>query len=165
MPLHLRTTFCSTRTIQERGDSGGRAHARPEDGNSGRTSGQMSGETARVVREVQRNLIVMKAKQTDTEVAVEQAQQLADELREIAELISERFSRAEARERALTYLRGLLSPVERKNGWQLAEEAGDETQYATQHLLGRAVWSADEVRNDLRDYVVKHLGDEGGALV
>src|SRR5262249_24573217 len=107
----------------------------------------------------------MKAKQTDTEVAVEQAQQWADELHEIAELISERFSRAEARERAVTYLRGVLSPVERKNGWQLAEEAGDETPYATQHLLGRAVWNADEVRNDLRDYVVKHLGDEDGVLV
>jgi len=107
----------------------------------------------------------MKAKQTDAEVAVEQAQQWADELQEIAELISERFSRAEARERAVTYLRGLMSPVERKNGWQLAEEAGDETPYATQHLLGRAVWSADEVRNDLREYVVRHLGDEGGILV
>ena len=107
----------------------------------------------------------MKAKQTDTQVAVEQAQRWADEQKEIAELISERFSRAEARERALTYLRGLLSPVERKNGRQLAEEAGDETPYATQHLLGRAVWSADEVRNDLRDYVVKHLSDGGGVLV
>src|SRR5437660_12359826 len=107
----------------------------------------------------------MKAKQTDTEVAVEQAQQWADELQEIAELISERFSRAEARERALTYLRGLMSPVERKNSWQLAEEAGDETPYATQHLLGRAVWSADEVRDDLRDYVVKYLGGEEGGLV
>jgi SRSO17 transposase len=107
----------------------------------------------------------MKAKQTDTEVAVEQAQQWADELREIAELISERFSRAEARERAVTYLRGLLSPVERKNGWQLAEEAGDQTPYATQHLLGRAVWSADEIRDDLREYVVKHLGAEDGVLV
>ena len=100
----------------------------------------------------------MKAKQTDTEAAVEQAQQWADELGEIAELISDRFSRAEARERAVIYLRGLLSPAERKNSWQLAEEAGDETPYATQHLLGRAVWSADEVRDDLRDYVVKHLG-------
>src|SRR5215475_15131668 len=107
----------------------------------------------------------MKAKQTDTEAAVEQAQQWADELGEIAELISDRFSRAEARERAVNYLRGLLSPVERKNSWQLAEEAGDETPYATQHLLGRAVWSADEVRNDLRDYVVKHLGCEDGVLV
>jgi SRSO17 transposase len=109
--------------------------------------------------------IVMKAKQTDTEAAVEQAQQWADELGEVAELISDRFSRAEARERAVNYLRGLLSPVERKNSWQLAEEAGDETPYATQHLLGRAVWSADEVRDDLRDYVVKHLGREDGVLV
>lgn len=107
----------------------------------------------------------MKAKQTDTEVAVEQAQQWADELEEVAELISERFSRTEARERALTYLRGLMSPVERKNGWQLAEQAGDETPYATQHLLGRAVWNADEVRDDLRHYVVRHLGDEDGVLV
>ena len=62
-------------------------------------------------------------------------------------------------------MQGLLSPVERKNGWQLAEEAGDETPYATQHLLGRAVWSADEVRDDLQQYVVKHLGDPGGVVV
>jgi SRSO17 transposase len=107
----------------------------------------------------------MKAKQTDTEAAVEQAQRLADELGEIADLISDRFSRAEARERAVNYLRGLLSPVERKNGWQLAEEAGDETPDATQHLLGRSVWSADEVRNDLADYVVKRLGREDEVLV
>jgi SRSO17 transposase len=86
-------------------------------------------------------------------------------LGEIAELIGGRFPRSEPRERAMTYLRGLLSPVERKNGWQLAEEAGDQTPYATQHLLGRAVWSADEVRDDLRDYVVKHLGDEDAVLV
>jgi SRSO17 transposase len=59
----------------------------------------------------------------------------------------------------------LLSPVERKNGWQLAEEAGDQTPYATQHLLGRAVWSADEVRDDLQTYVVKHLGNPDGVLV
>lgn len=107
----------------------------------------------------------MEAKQTDTQVAVEQAQRWANELEEIGELINGRFSRSEARQRALTYLRGLLSPVERKNGWQLAEEAGDETPYATQHLLGRAVWNADEVRNDLHDYVVKHLGDETGVVV
>jgi hypothetical protein len=50
-----------------------------------------------------------------------------------------------------------MSPVERKNGWQLAERAGDETPYVTQHLLGRAVWSADEVRDDLCNYVVKYL--------
>lgn len=107
----------------------------------------------------------MKTKQTDTEVAVKQAQRWARGLEEIAALINGRFSRSEVRERALTYLRGLLSPAERKNGWQLAEEAGDETPYATQHLLGRAVWNADEVRNDLQDYVVKQLGDEDAVVV
>jgi SRSO17 transposase len=59
----------------------------------------------------------------------------------------------------------LLSPVERKNGWQLAEAAGDPTPYATQHLLGRADWDADAVREDLRAYVVEHLGDAGAVLV
>lgn len=59
----------------------------------------------------------MKAKRTDTEVAVEQAQHWADELQEVAALIGERFSRSEARDRAPTYLRGLVSPVERKHGW------------------------------------------------
>jgi SRSO17 transposase len=109
--------------------------------------------------------IVMNAKQTEHALALRQTRSWAKELEEIAALIGDQFSRSELRERALTYLRGLLSPVERKNGWQLAEEAGDQTPYATQHLLGRAVWSADEVRDDLREYVVKHLGDEDGVLV
>jgi SRSO17 transposase len=109
--------------------------------------------------------IVMKTKRSESELAVEQAQLWANESEEIAELIGGRFPRSELRERAMTYLRGLLSPVERKNGWQLAEEAGDETPYATQHLLGRAVWSADEVRDNLRDYVVKYLGDEDAVVV
>jgi SRSO17 transposase len=107
----------------------------------------------------------MKKEPTESEAAVDQAQQWASGLNEIAALLSQRFPRAEPRERALTYLRGLLSPVERKNGWQLAEEAGDETPYATQHLLGRARWSADEVRDDLRDYVVAHLSEEAAVLV
>jgi SRSO17 transposase len=76
-----------------------------------------------------------------------------------------RFARAEARRRVQAYLVGLLSPVERKNGWQLAAVAGDRTPYATQHLLGRADWDADLVRDDLRGYVVEHLGDPGAVLV
>jgi SRSO17 transposase len=63
------------------------------------------------------------------------------------------------------YLRGLLSPVERKNGWQLAEQAGDTKPYGVQHLLGRAEWSADEVRDDLRSYVVEHFNDTKAVLV
>lgn len=58
----------------------------------------------------------MKAHQTPEELAVRQAQSWAEELEEIAALIGGRFSRSELRERALIYLRGLLSPIERKNG-------------------------------------------------
>src|SRR5438105_9378751 len=107
----------------------------------------------------------MKKDRTETETAIEQAEQWADGLAEIATLIASRFPRAEPRERAVTYLLGLLSSVERKIGWQLAEEAGEETPYAMQHLMGRAVWSADEVRDDLRAYVVEQLSDERGVLV
>jgi SRSO17 transposase len=107
----------------------------------------------------------MTAKRSDSAVAVDQAHRWASELEEIGELMGKRFPRAEPRRRAMTYLRGLLSPVERKNGWQLAEEAGDKTPYALQHLLGRAVWSAEEVRDDLQQYVVKYLGDREGVLV
>jgi SRSO17 transposase len=75
------------------------------------------------------------------------------------------FPRAEPRRQVATYLHGLLSPVERKNGWQLAEAAGAATPYAMQHLLGRAVWDADAVRDALRTYVVEHLGDAAAVLV
>ena len=62
-------------------------------------------------------------------------------------------------------LRGLLSPLERKNGWQLAEQAGDATPDGVQRLLSSYIWDADLVRDDLRDYVVEHLGCAGGVLV
>jgi SRSO17 transposase len=107
----------------------------------------------------------MRTKQSDGAEALDQAHRWAAELEEIGELIGKRFPRAEPRQRALTYVQGLLSPMERKNGWQLAEEAGDKTPYARQHLLGRAVWSAEEVRDDVRKYVVKYLGDSEGVLV
>lgn len=86
-------------------------------------------------------------------------------LTEVATRIETRFARAEARHRALAYLQGLLSPAERKNGWQLAEVSGDATPYGVQHLLGRARWDADAVRDDLRCYVREHLGDPQAVLV
>jgi SRSO17 transposase len=83
----------------------------------------------------------------------------------VAALIGKEFPRAEPRQRATAYVRGLISPIERKNGWQLAEQAGEEQPYGMQHLLGRAVWSADAVRDDLRTYVVEHLGEPDAVLV
>src|SRR3954468_6916422 len=79
--------------------------------------------------------------------------------------VGRRFARAEPRRRALAYVRGLLSPVECKNGWQLAELAGEPTPDGMQHLLARADWDADQVRDDLRAYVVEQLGEEHAVLV
>jgi len=79
--------------------------------------------------------------------------------------IGPRFGRAEPRRRARAYLRGLLTPVERKNGWQLAEAAGDATPDGVQEFLSRVHWDADAVCCDLQAYVVEHLGDPDGVLV
>lgn len=75
------------------------------------------------------------------------------------------FARREAQHRVGAYLRGLLSPMERKNGWQVAEAVGDTTPYGVQHLLGRAQWDAAEVCKALGVYLVEHLGDPQAVLV
>ncbi len=83
----------------------------------------------------------------------------------VCERIGPCFARSETRERVQAYLRGLLSPVERKNGWQLAEEAGETTPYAMQYLLNRAVWESDAVRDRLQAYVREMIADADGMLV
>jgi len=88
-----------------------------------------------------------------------------EELEVVGERLSAHFTRSEARERAQDYLRGLLSEAERKNSWQLAEVAGNATPYGVQHLLGRANWDADAVRDELRGYVVEHLAGDGSVLI
>ncbi len=89
----------------------------------------------------------------------------AGSLDAVLERIAPRFARAEPRRRAAAYLHGLLAPVERKNGWQLAEAAGDATPDGVQDFLSRAQWDADAVRDDLQAYVVEHLGDADAVLV
>jgi SRSO17 transposase len=79
--------------------------------------------------------------------------------------IAGRFQRAEVRERARRYLAGLLDRVDRKNGWQLAEHLGERGPQGVQRLLNAAHWDADAVRDDLRSYVVAHLGAPDGVLV
>ena len=83
----------------------------------------------------------------------------------VAERIGARFRRCEQRLHAGRYLRGLLACVERKNGWQLAEELGEETPTNLQHFIARAEWDADQVRDDLREYVVEQLGESDGVLI
>ena len=98
---------------------------------------------------------------------LEQEEVLAWEagLRALHERIAGRFRRPEGGQRALAYLQGLLGPMERKNGWQLAAYAGDATPFGMQRLLARYRWDEDGVRDDLREYVVEHLGDEQAVLV
>ena len=86
-------------------------------------------------------------------------------LTEVERWLMPHFARREAQHRAWAYIRGLLSPAERKNGWQLAEVNGDATPYGVQHLLGRARWDDEAVRDDLRAYLVKHLGEPQAVLV
>jgi SRSO17 transposase len=99
------------------------------------------------------------------ETALKQVHDWAAELEALCERLAPRFGRVEVRRRASGFLHGLLSGAERKNGWQLAEQVGDTTPDGMQRLLNHARWDADQVRDDLRDYVVEHLGDPGGVLV
>ena len=80
-------------------------------------------------------------------------------------LVAGRFFRVEPRLRARAYVRGLLAPLASKNGWTLAEAAGDATPDGMQRLLNRAAWDADGVRDDVRAYVAGHLGSADGVLV
>jgi SRSO17 transposase len=84
---------------------------------------------------------------------------------EIQRRIGPRFARSEQRQRVRRYVAGLLGPVERKNGWQLAEHAGEARPYGMQRLLAGAKWDADAVRDDLRAYVLEHLSDPRAVLV
>jgi SRSO17 transposase len=79
--------------------------------------------------------------------------------------VAGRFFRVEPRLRARAYVRGLLAPLAGKNGWTLAEAAGDATPDGMQRLLNRATWDDDGVRDDVRAYVVRHLGAADGVLV
>ena len=72
------------------------------------------------------------------------------------------FTRSEPREQAAKYMRGLMSDVKRKNGWQLAEALGDQRPDATQRLLYHAKWDADAARDELQQYIIENLGDDEG---
>ncbi|MFI6693903.1 transposase, partial [Streptomyces sp. NPDC050433] len=89
----------------------------------------------------------------------------AAELEELLLRVGRRFSRADLRWRMRAYVRGLLGSVSRKNGWQLAEFAGHSTPDGLQNLLNRARWDAEELRDDLQEYVAEKLGDEDGTLI
>jgi SRSO17 transposase len=80
-------------------------------------------------------------------------------------MVADRFPRIEPRLQARAYVRGLLAPLASKNSWTLAEAAGNKTPDKMQRLLNRASWDADGVRDDVRGYVARHMGDASGVLI
>ena len=86
-------------------------------------------------------------------------------LDELHERIAGRFGRAEPRARVREYVSGLVTGLERKNGWTLAEHAGEVCPDGMQRLLRRADWDVDGVRDDVRAYVIEQLGDKDGVLI
>jgi SRSO17 transposase len=86
-------------------------------------------------------------------------------LEELLGRVAGRFGRVEPRRRARAFVLGLLAELPRKNCWTIAEHAGNPGPDGMQHLLARAVWDHDGVRDDLRDYLVEHLGDPEAVLV
>jgi len=89
----------------------------------------------------------------------------AQELFRLHARLAPRFARREPRRRALAYLQGILSETARKNGWQLAEHAGEARPDGMHRLLSQAIWDTDGVRDDLRSYVLEQLGTESVVLV
>src|SRR5258706_6423967 len=91
--------------------------------------------------------------------------QSAQVVTELVVRIGLHFRRAEVRKRVGRYLQGLLASVERKNGWQMAEELGEANAHGVQRLLEEADWDEEAVRDELRTYVIEQLGEPAGILV
>lgn len=112
---------------------------------------------------------VRRASSTATALVVEDGVVVVDtaltELDRLHERIASRFARAEPRARVRAYVAGLAAGLERKNGWTLAEQAGEVSPDGMQRLLRKADWDVDGVRDDVRDYIVEHLGAADGVLI
>jgi SRSO17 transposase len=100
-----------------------------------------------------------------TDAVARQVGAVEAEVEAVAARLRPRFRRRAAHRHAGAYLRGLLGEVERKNGWQLAEHAGYSHPRTMQRVLDRSAWEADEVRDDLRAFVIEHLSEPDGVLV
>jgi SRSO17 transposase len=100
-----------------------------------------------------------------TDAVARQVGAVEAEVEAVAARLRTRFRRRAAHRHAGAYLRGLLGEVERKNGWQLAEHAGYSHPRTMQRVLDRSAWEADEVRDDLRAFVIEHLSEPDGVLV
>src|SRR5438874_943491 len=102
---------------------------------------------------------------TETKTTASDVCRWVQTLFRLHERLAPRFARPEPYRRVLAYLQGILSETSRKNGWQLAEHAGEARPDGMQRLLSSAVWDTDGVRDDLRTYVLEQLGLQSAILV
>ncbi|AYF78564.1 IS701 family transposase [Nocardia yunnanensis] len=84
---------------------------------------------------------------------------------EFTGMLGPRFARVETRRTAARMLTAMMTELPSKNCWTLAEQAGDRSPDAMQHLLASAVVDEDGLRDDLRDFVIEHLGEVDATLV
>ena len=96
---------------------------------------------------------------------VQEIVEWAEAVEGLHERLAPYFRRTEPRRRVRAYMEGLLGRAERRNGWHMAEAAGEQTPYGMQRLVASASWDADAVRDDLRGYAVEHLGSPDAVLV
>jgi SRSO17 transposase len=97
-------------------------------------------------------------------LVVSTTKKIEEGLTDIQKIFSDCFKRSETKELALYYFKGLLSNIERKNSWQLAEQTGYNNPYGFQYLLGRAVWDVNNLKNALQNYTLRNLGEKKGIL-
>ena len=89
----------------------------------------------------------------------------AEGIDQVHQCTAGRFRHPDPRRRPLEYPRGLLSPVERNNGWRLADHSGDAAPYGVHRLLSTSQWDTGLVQGDLAEYVADHLADAEAVLV
>ncbi|MEU2994491.1 IS701 family transposase [Streptomyces griseoincarnatus] len=99
------------------------------------------------------------------ELTAEQVESWSEGIAGLHARFAHRFGRSEPRERALDYLRGLIAPLEKKNGWTLSEQVGQLRPDGVQRLLNHSDWDEDAVRDDIRDFVVESIGRPDGILI
>jgi SRSO17 transposase len=104
---------------------------------------------------------IMRAEQAPEDLITTWTQALS----KLIDRIGVHFQRPKPRRRVGRFVAGLLSEVERRNGWQLAEHAGEATPDGMQRLLYQAKWDPDAVCAELVDYVGEHLGEPDAVLV
>jgi DDE superfamily endonuclease len=119
-------------------------------------------------RSSERSTIVKQPQQIThigTKTTIVEVWKWGQELERLNARIAPRFARPEPRRRALAFLKGIVSSIERKNSWHLAEHAGESRPDGMQRLLNSAAWDADLVRDDLRASILERLGDLQAVLV